>query len=190
MFRTLLISSALILSAPATFAGQASEAFIGEAAREIETAGSTEIADTMLARIDTQRVSNFTLGKYARRFSAEERADFASAMERYLHGQLNAQVGVLDEAKVEVLGSTDRSETDSIVTTRITVPGEEAQTVRWRVLNVDGEWRVVDVEVYGLWLAVEQRAQVAAILDKPGAGISDVIASLDKPASQGGRSAR
>jgi len=36
----------------------------------------------------------------------------------------------------------------------------------------------VDVEVLGLWLAIEQRAQIAAILDKPRATIDDAIAAL------------
>ena len=56
--------------------------------------------------------------------------------------------------------------------------GDE-MTVRWRVMERDGAWRVVDVEVSGLWLAIEQRAQIAAIMDKPHATIDDAIAALD-----------
>ncbi len=42
-----------------------------------------------------------------------------------------------------------------------------------------GEWKVVDVEVLGLWLAIEQRAQIAAIMDKPRATIDDAIDALN-----------
>ena len=84
----------------------------------------------------------------------------------------------MKNAKVEVIGSVDRTETDSVVETRVTQKGEDPMTVRWRVMERGGAWRVVDVEVLGLWLAIEQRAQIAAILDKPRATIDDAIAAL------------
>ncbi len=62
----------------------------------------------------------------------------------------------------------------------MTLPGEAPETVRWRVINRNGSWRVVDVQAFGLWLAIEQRAQIAAILDQNGGSIDDVIASLDE----------
>jgi phospholipid transport system substrate-binding protein len=51
-------------------------------------------------------------------------------------------------------------------------------TLRWRVIERGGKWSVVDLEFAGLWLAIEQRAQVSAILDRPGADIEDVIATF------------
>ena len=50
--------------------------------------------------------------------------------------------------------------------------------VRWRVIERKGNWSVVDLEVAGIWLAIEQRAQVASILSRPGANIDDVIAQF------------
>ena len=38
----------------------------------------------------------------------------------------------------------------------------------------------VDLEFSGGWLAIEQRAQIAAILDRPGADIDDVIAQFGR----------
>ena len=49
--------------------------------------------------------------------------------------------------------------------------------MRWRVLLRDGEWRLVDVEVHGLWLAIEQRAQIVTLLDKRGVSIRDIYPS-------------
>ena len=99
--------------------------------------------------------------------------------EKFLVGTFQDQKNKLKNAKVEVLGSVDRNDKDSVVETRVTQEGEDPQTVRWRVIERNGEWRVVDVEVLGLWLAIEQRAQIAAILDKPRATIDDAIAALD-----------
>jgi phospholipid transport system substrate-binding protein len=54
-------------------------------------------------------------------------------------------------------------------------------TMRWRVLHRDGAWRLIDVEVHGLWLAIEQRAQIMALLDKQDTQIADLyfVASTD-----------
>ena len=83
------------------------------------------------------------------------------------------------DAEITVTGSKDRTPTDSIVETRVVRPGEAPQTVRWRVIEKNGDWRVVDVEVLGLWLAIEQRAQIAAIMDRPRATIDDAINALN-----------
>ena len=49
--------------------------------------------------------------------------------------------------------------------------------MRWRLLERDGSWRLVDVEVHGLWLAIEQRAQVVAALSRPGTSVSSIYPS-------------
>ena len=110
--------------------------------------------------------------------SAEEQARFTDALSVFLADTFRENADTFREADIVVLGSKDRSETDSIVETRITPKGEDPMKVRWRVIERNGEWRVVDVEVLGLWLAIEQRAQISAILDRPRATIDDAIAAL------------
>lgn len=176
MFRTFLVSVALALSTPAAFAGPAAEAVIGEAADELVR--GTFDDGRLEAVIDTQRIARFALGRHVRTLEPGEIRRFVSAFDIYLGSVLDEHAGRFAGAEVEVMGSRDRSDRDSIVTTRITLPGEMPQTVRWRVLEVDGAWRVVDVEAFGLWLAIEQRAQLAAILDRRGTGIEDAIRAL------------
>ena len=172
------LSAALVFSVPQADAGAASEAFIEAAARDITATEPDAAAREIIDRIDVTRLSRFTLGSHGRRMSPDDLSRVESAMTDYIRRQVVDQSGILRGARVEVVSSTDRSETDSIVTTRVNVPGEEEQTVRWRVLRSGEDWRVVDVEVYGLWLAVEQRAQFDAILDRPGAGVDDLIRAL------------
>ena len=129
--------------------------------------------------MDLDTVANFTLGKYARRVTDQERSRFADAFETYLLSSFEDQREKFRDAEITVTGSKDRTPTDSIVETRVVRPGEAPQTVRWRVIEKNGDWRVVDVEVLGLWLAIEQRAQIAAIMDRPRATIDDAINALN-----------
>jgi len=174
--RALFLSAAIAFAAPAAFAGEEAEALIVQAASRIADPAAGQ--DAFRDSIDVPTVARFTLGKYANRISATERERFTAAFDRFLADTYVEHSEDFANAKIDVIGSVDRSPTDSVVETRIVPKDGEAMTVRWRVMQRENEWRVVDVEVLGLWLAIEQRAQIAAILDKPRATIDDAIAAL------------
>lgn len=176
MFRALLATAAFALVALPASAGPEAEALIAGAAKQITDPRTGR--DAFRDSVDVPTVARFTLGKHARRVSEGERTRFATAFENFLLETFDEHRGKFVDAEVEVIGSKDRNPDDSIVETRIHQKGEDPFTVRWRVIRRDGEWRVVDVEVMGLWLAIEQRAQIAAILDRPRATIEDAIEAL------------
>ncbi len=177
MFRALLASTALALLALPAAAGPEAEAVIEGAAAQI--GDPVKGRDALKDSVDVDTVANFTLGKHARRVTDEERARFSGAFENYLLNSFEDHREKFQGADVTILGSKDRSPKDSVVETRVQRQGEEPQIIRWRVIEKEGDWRVVDVEVAGLWLAIEQRAQIAAILDRPRATIDDAIAALN-----------
>lgn len=176
MFRTLIASAVIALAPLPALAGPEAEALVAGAAAEISDPVNGEEAFTR--SIDIAAVARFALGKHARHVSAEEQARFTDALSVFLTETFRDNADKFQDANIVVLGSKDRSDTDSIVETRVTPKGEDPMMVRWRVIERNGEWRVVDVEVLGLWLAIEQRAQISAILDRPRATIDDAIAAL------------
>ncbi|MBU4569311.1 MAG: ABC transporter substrate-binding protein, partial [Alphaproteobacteria bacterium] len=70
--------------------------------------------------------------------------------------------------------------TDSIVTTRVSTPYRDPMIMRMRLLQRGGDWRIVDVEAHGLWLAIEQRAQVVDALSRPGATVASIYPSENR----------
>ena len=176
MLRILLASAAIALTPLPALASPEAEALIAGAAAEITDPVKGEEAFTR--SIDIAAVARFALGKHARQVTADEQARFTAALTDFLADTFRDNAGKFRDATIVVLGSKDRSPTDSIVETRISKKGEDPMTVRWRVIAREGEWRVVDVEVLGLWLAIEQRAQIGAILDRPRATIDDANAAL------------
>ena len=177
MFRTIVTAITLSLLTLPALAGQAAEELIRGAAADMSDPDSGR--DAFRDSIDVPTVARFTLGKHARRVSSEEQARFTAAFEGFLIDTFENHRDAFANADVQVIGSVDRSAKDSIVETRVTPRDGETNTVRWRVIKRDEEWRVVDVEVMGLWLAIEQRAQIASILDRPRATIDDAIAALN-----------
>jgi phospholipid transport system substrate-binding protein len=157
-------------------AGPEAEALISGAAADIADPVKGEEAFTR--SIDVATVARFALGKHARRVTEDEQARFTAALSHFLSETFRDNSDKFRDADIRVIGSKDLKPTDSIVETRVTQKGQDPMTVRWRVISREGEWRVVDVEVLGLWLAIEQRAQISAILDRPRATIDDAIAAL------------
>jgi phospholipid transport system substrate-binding protein len=165
-----------LLAAPAS-AGPESEAHIRTLIDQMNHTSQAGEADLIVNYVDMPRVSKFVLGKYGRDASQEDLDLFRSRLDRFMRNFLASRSAELADAHVEVLSSVDRSDTDSIVVTRVSSPLREPMLMRWRVLRRDGDWRLVDVEVHGMWLAIEQRAQVVSLLDKHGANIRDIYPS-------------
>ncbi|MEL7453705.1 MAG: ABC transporter substrate-binding protein, partial [Pseudomonadota bacterium] len=86
--------------------------------------------------------------------------------------------------EIDVKGSTDRSERDSIVDTIVMRSDGELLDVRWRVLKRGDTYEVVDValNIDGqlLWLAIEQRAQFLDLLDRNNGSADALIAKLEE----------
>ena len=96
------------------------------------------------------RVSKFVLGKYGRDASQEDLDLFRSRLDRFMRNFLTSRSAELADAHVEVLSSVDRSDTDSIVVTRVSSPLREPMLMRWRVLRRDGDWRLVVITSYSI----------------------------------------
>ncbi len=179
--KTALIAAlAALTAATSAFADAATEAYVEENANLVlqtlndpdldETERTAAFSSFMDRFTDLERVSNFVIGKYSRRFSADELARYRDAFRTYALTVYEVQLDQYRGEAVDVTGSVDRSETDSIVNTVIKRSDGEYMDVRWRVLERDGEFQVVDValNIDGnlLWLAIEQRAQFLSLLDR------------------------
>lgn len=181
MLRALIISSALLASAPLAVANtnnvESAEALVSTAATSIAQSERERVADAVLSHVDTRAIANFTLGRYGRALEASEKARYFETFEDFLRRQIQANADQFSGVEVEVVNTAARNARDAIVTTELRT-ASDALRVRWRVIERGGKWSVVDLEVAGIWLAIEQRAQVAAILSKPGADIDDLIAQF------------
>lgn len=177
MRSSLLILAILVSCAGEAFASPEAEAHVESIIDGLSHVDESNEADFVIDQVDIPRLSKFVLGKYVRTEKPEDLAQFEHRLDAYLRDFLKSRSMELSNAAVEILYSTDRSDTDSIVTTRVSSPTRSPMLMRWRVLFRDGDWKVVDVEVHGLWLAIEQRAQIAEIMSRDNAAILDIYPS-------------
>jgi phospholipid transport system substrate-binding protein len=134
---------------------------------------------------DVPKVTNFVLGKYARTITPAQRQHFAVVFRQYAQNVYETRLGDYHGEAVKVTGSVVRKPGDVVVNTAI-AGGKLSQPVQasWRVLGSGPSWKVVDVQVSGIWLAITQQQDFVSTIDNAGGNIDTLIAQLEKQVQQ------
>ena len=85
----------------------------------------------------------------------------------------------LQVSEFEIISVTSRSERDQIVHTRVKTQDGRTEDLRFRLIKTEDGWRIVDLQALGLWLAIEQRAQIGALFDVHGGDVAAVLSELE-----------
>jgi phospholipid transport system substrate-binding protein len=130
---------------------------------------------------DVPKITNFVLGKYARTITPQQRQQFSTAFRAYAERVYQTRLGDYHGETLKVTGSVVRKPGDVIVNSVIT-GGQVGQPmpVAWRVLSSGGLWKVVDVQVKLVWLAITQQQDFVSTIDNAGGDIGVLIARLQQ----------
>ncbi len=132
----------------------------------------------MLAYFDTRRISRFALGKYARRISKEDMAQFSALFQDmvvFTYAHMFARYSGQDFKITRITGAPgDRYR---IVETEILLPdGNVAIRMGWQVLTKGDKHSIVDMRVSGVSMAIAQRDEFTSFLNNHN---GDIAAFLD-----------
>ena len=129
---------------------------------------------------DVPLVTGFVLGKYRRSITPAQYAEFAQVFRLYANSVYETRLGLYKGEKLVVTGSTLRRPGDVVVSSQVTGGAQrQAVVVNWRVIKNDaGQWKAVDVQVQGVWLAITQRQDFGATLDNNNGNIAVLISQL------------
>lgn len=133
---------------------------------------------------DVPRITNFVLGKYARTITPEQRARFTPVFRTYAENVYQSRISDYRGEQLKVTGSIVRKPGDVIVNTVVS-GGQLSQPVpvSWRVLGGGANWKVVDVQFKGIWLAITQQQDFVSTIDNAGGNIDVLINQLQKGGS-------
>jgi phospholipid transport system substrate-binding protein len=122
-------------------------------------------------------ISRFVLGPYWRVASKAQRRQFHALFEDYLvrfYGQRFAQYG---GESLRVNGSrTDPAGT--IVTSQIIRPQGPPIKVDWQLVVSDGRYRISDISIDGVSMALVQRSEFAAIIQRNDGRVASLLATM------------
>jgi phospholipid transport system substrate-binding protein len=122
-------------------------------------------------------ISHFVLGPYWRVASRAQRREFRSLFEDYLVHYYGQQFAQYEGESLTVNGSrTDPA--GVIVTSQIIRPQGPPIEVDWRLAVSDGRYKISDVSIDGVSMALTQRSEFAAIVQRNGGQVASLLATM------------
>ncbi len=142
------------------------------------------LKDLVREGFDLKLMGRFVLGKYWRSADEAQRAEFQGLFARHL---VNSYARQLDGYRAETFKVTAVREVgtrDVLVETRIERRTDEPLDTAWRLRGKDGQYKIIDVMVGGISLALTQRQEFASVAKRE--GLEGLLASMrgDTPESR------
>ena len=135
------------------------------------------VDNVVMPAVDFLRMTRMAVGPKWRQATAEQRTE----LQRLFRAQLtNVYSGALATVKDQTVklapNRVKPTETDAVVRTLLVSPGKPDMHINYRLKKVNGEWRIIDVDVEGIWLFDNYRNQFASVVNTD--GIEGLIKSL------------
>jgi len=133
----------------------------------------------IVEHMDARKTALFTLGNYRRGAPDGVVEPFVAAFTAYSTAIYGAHLVDYAGATVRVTGDIPNKPGDiTVATVAEGGPLREPLRIAFRLVDEGGAFKIVDVQVSGIWLSVEQRDQFASALSQNRGDIAALTASL------------
>jgi phospholipid transport system substrate-binding protein len=181
-----MLAGALAPAIPAAAAADPTAVISNLGSRALEVLGKNAPQSQRVARFrellredfDVPEISRFVLGRYWNVATEEQRAEFVKLFEEYIALAYSTRLAEYTGETFKVTGS--RPEADgAIVSSQILRPAGAAPVkVDWRLIGRNGAYKISDVSVDGISMAVTQRSEFASVIQHSGGQVQGLITML------------
>ena len=127
---------------------------------------------------DLPRIARFTLGRYWRTATDEEKTEFITLFEKFVIQAYSNRFQDMSGQKLNVINAREVSASQVLVLSEIEIPGKAPVKINWRVRSKDDAHKIVDVLVRGISMSVTQRDEFASVIRKTGGKVDGLIKAL------------
>lgn len=116
-------------------------------------------------------IGQFVAGRHWRTMRDDQRAEFQALFAEWLLTTYSRRLGGYDDGSMEIVDSLElhNNARDVLVRTRVTVAdGGPPTAADWRVREIEGELKIIDVVVEHVSMALAQRAEIDAVIRRVG----------------------
>ena len=133
---------------------------------------------------DVPGIARFVLGRYWKTATPEQQEEFVRLFEDYIALVYSNQLAAYSGETLRVTGSRTSAE-EAVVASEIIRPtGAAPVKVDWHLTDRNGAYKISDVTVDGISMAVTQRSEFASVIQRNGGQVANLIAQLrEKTAS-------
>ncbi len=183
-----LVALAGVSSGPAAIAAAAGpDAFIKKIGKEaIDSLTGKELSDkqreerfrVILNRnFDINLIARFTLGRYWRTATDKQQKEYVHLFEDFIVQAYAARFKDYAGETFDVGQVRDINDRDKLVTSDLTLKDGRKIPVHWRVRG-NSDFKIIDVLVEGVSMAITQRDEFAAIINQKGGKIEGLLVAL------------
>ena len=143
-----------------------------------QTQRRDKVASILRAAIDIEGTGRFILGRYVRQASPAELQDYLKLFDEIIIRNLSSRFGEYRGVKFSLGRSQQRTEEDALVSTLVERPNTPAFTLDWRVAEINGQPKVVDVIAEGTSLRLTTRSEYAAVIQRNGGRVAALLDAM------------
>lgn len=129
--------------------------------------------------VDLPRIGRFVLGAHWRSANAAQQAEYQKLFGNYVIAAYAGRLRDYTDSKITVKNTTPAGAGEYIVSTLIVNPkNPEPVHVDWRLREIEGQLRVLDMTIEGISMALTQRSEFASIIQNNGGDINALLTRL------------
>ena len=137
-----------------------------------------KVAGILRHAIDIEGTGRFILGRYVRQASPTELQDYLKLFDEIIIRNLSARFGEYRGVKFSRGRSQQRTEEDAMISTLVERPNTPTFTLDWRVAEINGQPKVVDVIAEGTSLRLTTRSEYAAVIQRNGGRVAALLDAM------------
>jgi phospholipid transport system substrate-binding protein len=193
--RRTLLGAALALSAAGLAGPALAQADIGRASNFIQTTGQElvaavndqtrdvaarrqRVAAILRRAVDVEGVGRFILGRWWRQASPQEQQEYMKLFEETLIRNLSARFGEYQGVRFSLGRTQQRTEEDVLVNTVIERPNTAPFSLDWRVAEIGGQPKIVDVIAEGTSLRLTQRSEYSSVIQRNNGSVAALLQAM------------
>jgi len=128
---------------------------------------------------DIPKIARFVLGRYWSTASDDDRNAFNGLFEQWIVRTYSARFKEYGGENIKVTGSRPESDTSFVVSSQLIHPdGSPPADVNWHVNKGPDGLKVVDVEVEGVSMALTEREEFSAVIQRAGGSVASLNQAL------------
>jgi phospholipid transport system substrate-binding protein len=137
-----------------------------------------KVATILRRKVDIDGVGRFVLGRWWRQASPAEHQEYSRLFEETLVNNLSARLGEYRGVRLSLDRAPQRSEDGVLVNTVIIRPNAAHFSLDWRVGEVGGQPKVMDVIAEGTSLRLTQRSEYSSVIQNHGGQVAALLAAM------------
>ncbi|WP_137180595.1 phospholipid-binding protein MlaC [Roseomonas sp. AR75] len=136
------------------------------------------VAQILRQAVDVEGVGRFILGRWWRQATPDQQQEYLKLFEQVLIHNLSSRFGEYQGVRFSLGRTQARTEEDALVNTVVERPGNPAFGLDWRVSEVSGQPKVVDVIAEGTSLRLTTRSEYSSVITRNGGQVAALLNAM------------